>query len=154
MVIGAAGHDINAARLQSAGKCLSIGHHGTNIISEGRLQRLAKRHCLGRNDVHQRPSLKARKQGRIHFLADGSIIAQDHTAARPAQSLVRGAGNYMGVRQGARMSADRDQASDMRHVNMEIGVDGVSNGPKNRKINLTRISRRPCNNKGGTMLFG
>ena len=53
------------------------------------------------------------------------LAAQDQSAARPAQRLVRRGGDEIGVRHGAGMDARGDQSGDVRHVHEEHRADGM-----------------------------
>ena len=59
MGVGAAGDEIGAALLEAAGERLGVGDHRLGVGLEVGLQRLAERHRLGGNDVHQRAALEA-----------------------------------------------------------------------------------------------
>ena len=97
MRIGAAGDDREAGCLKRCGEGLRVLDDGARIGRKARLQRLAQRHRLGGDDMHQGAALEARKHRRIDPPGDVGIIREDHPAARPPQRLVRRGGDDMGV---------------------------------------------------------
>src|SRR5260221_12901851 len=66
------------------------------ITLEGWLLGFVETDRLGRNHMHQRPSLDAGESLRINFFGK-FLFAQDQAATRPAQSLVRRRRHEIGV---------------------------------------------------------
>ena len=52
------------------------------------------------------------------------------------------------------MQASRDQTSEMRHINHEIGTDRIGDLAEFREIPMARIGRTPCDDQLGSMLLG
>src|SRR5437660_7171266 len=97
MSVGTAGDGWASCAGESLGQDLSVGNDLAGVVLEAGLHSLEEAHRLGRDNVHQRPTLDARK----HNLVDGSsefLLAQNHAGAGPAQSLVSGGGNDVGMR--------------------------------------------------------
>ena len=133
MRVGAAGDQVGAALLEAVGERLGVLDHRLGIGLEARLERLAERHRLGGDDVHQRAALEAREDRRVDLLGDRLVIGQHHAAARAAQRLVGGGGDDMGVAERRRMLARRDQPGEMGHVDKQIGADLVAMARKRAK---------------------
>ncbi|KAG0921463.1 hypothetical protein G6F32_015093 [Rhizopus arrhizus] len=110
---------------------------------------LAQRDGLGRDDVHQRAALQAGENGRIDFLRDVAVIAQDHAATRPAQRLVRGGRGDVGMRHGRRVDATGDQPREVRHVGHEDRAHVVGDGTEPRKVQRPGIGRAARNDQLG-----
>ena len=70
------------------------------------------------------------------------LLAEDQAAARAAKRFVRGGGNEVGVRHGARMHARGDEAGDVRHVDEEQRADGARDFAHTREIDDARIGAR------------
>ena len=71
---------------QLLGQHLGVGHDLPRVLGELRLQRLAQRHRLGRDDVHQRPALLPGKDAAV----DGCrqfLTAQNHAERGPRRVL-------------------------------------------------------------------
>ncbi len=125
MGVGAAGDDVAAARLQGLGKHLGVLDDISGISAERGLQRLAERHRLRRDHMHQRSALQAREHRRVDLLGEVFLVGQDHAAARTAQGLVGGRRHHMGMGERARMRAAGDQAGEVRHVDQQERADLV-----------------------------
>ncbi len=125
MRVGAARDDVEAALDERRGKRLRIVGDGARIDLELGLQRLAQHHGFRRDDMHQRPALQPREHRAVDLLADILVVAEDHAAARAAQRLMRCGGDDMRMRQRARMDAAGDEPGEMRHIDHEIGADGL-----------------------------
>ena len=140
MVFGAAGDDLVAAGDDGIGHRLRILHHLLLIGFELGLQRFLERNRLGRDHVHQRAALDARKHDALQFLFDFRIgFGDDDAAARAAQSLVRGRGDDVGVRYGIWIYARRDETRDVGHIDQKISADLVCDGSETRPVDLLRI---------------
>ena len=68
VIVGAAGDEAEAGRLQLLGQRLGVGDHLRGVRLELRLQRLAEGDRLGGDDVHERPALHAGEDGRVDLL--------------------------------------------------------------------------------------
>ena len=90
--------------------------------SELGLQRFAEGDRLGGDDVHQRAALHAGEDGRVDLLLP-VLLAQDETAARAAQRLVRRRGDEVGERHRADVLARGHQPRDVGHVHHEQCAD-------------------------------
>src|SRR5262245_14643136 len=55
-------------------------------------------HRLARDDMLQRPALLPREDGGVELLGDVRLVGEDDSAARPAEGLVRGGRDDVGVR--------------------------------------------------------
>ena len=90
---------------------------------------------------------------RVDFLADLLVVRQHHARARAAQRLVRRGGDDMGVRQRARMQPGGHQSRKMRHVDHEIGADGVGDLAEAREVDDARIGRAAGDDHRGLVLL-
>ena len=138
MRVGAAGDQVGAALLQPPGEHPGIGDDRLCIGLEAGLERLAKRHRLGGDDMHQRPALQAREHCRIDLLGDCFVIGQHHPASRPAQRFVGGSCDDLSVAERGGVFARRDQPGKMRHVDEQDCADLVGNRPEPREIENPR----------------
>ena len=139
--VSAARHGAKPALHQLIRQRLRIADHLGLIDLEIRTQRLAKSHGLGRDHMHQRAALDAGEDRRIDLLRNRLVIGQNHAAARTAQGLVSGRGRHMGMREGRRIEARRDESRKMRHIHQQIGPDLVGNGPHAREVEDARNGR-------------
>ena len=97
------------------------------------VERFLEADGLGGDDVHQRPALDAGEHRAIEVLGE-LLAAEHHAAARPAQRLVRGRRDEIGVRHRARMLAGGDEAGDVRHVGHHERADVVGDRADAREV--------------------
>ena len=91
------------------------------VVPERLALRLQQRDRLGRDDVHERPTLDAREDRLVDRL--GEVGPAEHeAAARSAQGLVGRRRHEVGVRERARVEPRRDEAGDVGHVDHQQGV--------------------------------
>ena len=140
MAVGAAGHDAQSPLLECVRHRLRIGQNLLLVRLESGLERLLESHRLGRDHVHQRPALVARKYGRINrFLV---LRTREYkTAARAAERLVRGAGDKIGDAHRRRVQTRRDQPGVMGNVGHQQRTDAVGNRAETQPVDRERISR-------------
>ena len=100
-----------------------------------------QRHRLGRDHVHQRTALGEREHRLVDPLRQ-LRAAEDHAAARPAQHLVRGGADHVGVRHRRRYRAAGDQADDVRGVDHQVCTDLVGDVPERAEVDQARVRRR------------
>ena len=141
MRVSPARHQLQAACLQALSQGLRIVHDGAGIGFELRPQRLAEGDSLGGDDVHQRSALQARKDRGVDLLGEVRVVCKDDRAARAAQCLMGGGRCNMGMREGARMRAARDEPGEVGHVNQEKRADLVRDLPEPLEIDDARIGR-------------
>jgi hypothetical protein len=139
MSVGAAGDDIEAARLHRFRERLGVLDDAPRVELEGGLQRFAEGHRLGGDHVHQGAALQPGKDRRVDLLGELLLVGEDETAARPTQCLMRGRGDHMGMRERAWMHAAGNQAGKMRHVDHEIGSDLIGDLTAAAKFDDARI---------------
>ena len=92
---------------QGFGQDFGVGDDLARVVLEAGLHSLEEAHRLGRDNVHQRPALDTRK----HNLVDGSsefLLAENHSGAGPAQSLMSGGSHDVGMRHRTGMHAAGD----------------------------------------------
>ena len=116
VVVGAAGDDAVTVLRQAGGERLGVHDDLPLVIAELRLERFVKANGLGGDDVHERAALDAREHGRRRSALANCSLAHDDAAARSAQTLVRGGGDELRVRNRAGMLAAGDEPGDVRHV--------------------------------------
>ena len=88
------------------------------------------------------------------FLAIGLVVHQDDAAARPAQALVRGRGDDVGVRHRVRIDAGGDQAGVVRHVDHEAGADVLGHLGEALEVDAQAVRRRAGDDQLGPVLVG
>src|SRR5699024_11053642 len=125
VVVGAAGHQLDAAGGQRRGQGLGVVHDRLGVVLELRLERLAKADGLGGDDVLQRAALSAGEDGRVDALDQVLVVGQDQAAAGAAQRLVGGGGDHVGVGHRVLVHAARHQASDVGHIHHQHGAVAV-----------------------------
>ena len=89
MRVGAARYNRRPTLNKRVGQDVGVGDHTLNLVAAFRPQRLAKSNCLASDGMHQRSALKSGEYGRIEFLAERLVIAQDDTAPASTQRFVR-----------------------------------------------------------------
>ena len=87
MVVGAAGHQLDAAFLQSCGQSLGVLHDLAGILLELRLQRLAEADGLGGDDVLQRAALGAGEDGGIDPFGQHRVLVRIRPPRGPRRVL-------------------------------------------------------------------
>src|SRR5690606_2066329 len=118
VAFGAAGDDPQTALDQRLGQHLGVLHDLLRVVLELGRERFLERNRFGRDNVHERAALDSREDGGVDdFLVLG--LHHDHTAARPAEGLVGGGGDEIGVRNGVGVDAAGDQASVVGDVDHE-----------------------------------
>ena len=104
--------------------------------------------------MHQRPALHAGEDGGVELLGDLLVVGEDRAAARPAQGLVRGRRDDVGMREWARMHAAGHKAGEMRHVDHQVGADIVGDLAEAAEIDDARIGGAAGDDHFRPMLFG
>ena len=115
-----------------------IGQHLLLVIDELRLHGLQEAHRLGGHDVHQRTALDAGED----VLIDGRgilLLGQDDAGARPAQRLVGGGSDDVGVLAGVGMQARGHQPGDVRHVHHQDRAHRIGGLAEAREIQRARV---------------
>ena len=153
VVVRSAGHELEAIFQQFFGQGLGVPDDLFCIGDEFGRIRLGQRHGHGGHRVHVRPTLQAREDGPVH--GRGVLgPAQQHTAARAAQRLVRGGRDDVRIRHGAVMDASDDQARDVGNIADVVGADVLGDLPENLEINLPRIRGCAGDDDFRPVLFG
>ena len=108
---------------------------------------------LGRNHMHQRAALNARK---YLLVQPGAEIraGQNETAPGPPEGFVGRRGHHVRKRNRRRMDAGGDQSGNMRHVHHQIGAHGLGDFGKFFKIDNSRIGAGPGDDHLGPVRFG
>ena len=130
MVVGTAGHQLDAAFLQSCGQSLSVLHDLAGVLLELRLEGLAEADGLGGDDVLQRAALGAGEHGRVDALGNDRVVGQDQAAAGAAQGLVGGGGHHIGIGHRALVLATGHQTGNVSHIHHQecaVAVGDLSN---------------------------
>ncbi|MNN20665.1 hypothetical protein D3C81_1339560 [compost metagenome] len=92
--------------------------------------------------MHQRPALPAWEHRRVEFFLKLRVgLGQNQSATRPAQGLVGGGGDHIGIRQRVGVQACRDQPGDVGHVDEQVGPDLVGDLPETREVEGLRVGR-------------
>ncbi len=99
-----------------------------------------ERDGLGGDDVLERAALLAGEDAGVQLL--GEVLAgEDEAAAGPAEGLVRGRGDDVGVRDGGGVQARGDQPGEVGHVDHEPGADLVGDAAERGEVELARVGR-------------
>ncbi|MNN18095.1 hypothetical protein D3C81_1313000 [compost metagenome] len=105
--------------------------------------------------MHQRPALPAREHRRVELLLQLRVgLGQDQAATWPAQGLVSGGGDDIGVWQRIGVQACRNQAGDMGHVDEQVGADLVGDLAETWKIQGLGVGRETRHDHLRLMLDG
>ena len=140
MIVGASRYDPDTAVHQSFAQRLRIVDDVLLVHLELRLQCFLEADCLRRDHMHQRTSLDSREDRLVKVvLVCCFLIAENHSAARSAQSLVRGRCHDIRIRDRAWMKSRRNQTGDVRHVNHEHSTAGVRDLTEFLKVDRARV---------------
>ena len=154
MVVGAAGHEAQAAVHHALAEARGILHHMADVLFVRRLRGLAERHGLAGDDVHERAALGAGEHGLVHALGDVLVVCEDEAAARAAQGLVAGGGDDVGVRHGARVRARGHEAGDVGHVHHEVRAHLACDGAHALEVDDARVRARTAHDELRAHLLG
>ncbi len=154
MVVGAAGHQAQAAVHHALAEHARVLHHLVDVRGERRGQRLAEGHGLAGDHVHERTALRTGEHGAVDLLVQLFVVGQDEAAARAAQRFVAGGGHDVGMRHGAGMRARGNQAGDVGHVHHEVRPHLVGDGGHALEIDDARIGARAADDHLGTAFLG
>ena len=153
MVVRAAAYDGRAPLLERLDHSLCIGADLLCIDLEFGLGSFLQADGLACDDVHQRSALDTREDGAVDRLTIG-FLTEDHTAARPAQGLVRGGGHNIRVGDGGGMLTCSDQACDVRHVYDQICAHFVCDAAEGGEVDDARVGGSACHDGLWMKLFG
>ena len=92
VVVGAARDQIKALGLQRLGQSLAVENDLMLVSLELGLESLAEANCLSSNGVHKRTALNTGEYSLVYLLCKLLVVGKYHTAARTAESFVRGGG--------------------------------------------------------------
>src|SRR4029077_12604883 len=143
MVICASGNDSVAVLRNAGSERFCVEDYLPLIFAELRLERFMKTNCLGSDHVHEWAALHAGENSSIDLLRE-LLFANHNAATRPAQTLVRRAGDKLRMRDGARMLASCHEACDVCHVDEQKRADRIRDLAQPREIDDARISRGTC----------
>ena len=115
VVVRAARNDPSALLGESGRQQLGVGDRLTLVVAVFIGRGELEGHRLGGDDVHQRTALDPGEDALVHGLAQ-VLAAEDETAARAAQGLVRGRCHDVRVAEWARVKSRRDEAGDVGHI--------------------------------------
>ena len=141
MIVGAAGHELVPAGQDGLRHRFGVGYDRMRIVLEFRRQRLVERDRFGGDHMHQRAALEAGEDRRVDLLGQVLVVGEDHAAARPAQRLVGGGRDDMGVRERRRVRSARDQPCKMCDVDDEIGADCVADRAETLEVPVPGVGR-------------
>ena len=128
MVVGAAGDQPQPLALQRRRQRRRILDDLPLVGLEFLRHRLAQRHRLGGDDVHERAALSAGEDG----LVDGfrqTLPAEDHAAPGTPQGFVGGGGDHVGIGDGRGVYPRCHQTGDVCHIHHQIGARLVGDLP-------------------------
>ena len=138
MVVSASGADRVAEHTKACSKRLGIEDYLLCVLLERRLECFMKADSLGRDDLHERPSLNAGEDLSINLLGI-LFLAEDEAGTGSTETLMRGCRDKVGDRNGILMDTTCNEACDVRHINEEVGSDGVGNLTESHKVDLARV---------------
>src|SRR3989344_122985 len=131
MVVGPAAHELDLAARELLPERLRIGHYLLAVCLELRGGGLLKRYRDAGGRMVMRPALQVREYRAVDSRAELWILRQpllrhhNHPATRAAERLVGRGGNYVSVRDRARMRARDYEPRDVRDVCGQICADPV-----------------------------
>src|SRR5438067_8659156 len=102
MIVGSAADDAVTVLGQTGGQRLRVDHNLALIIAELRLERFVETNRFCSNDMHQRSTLNAGKDGRVDLFRE-FFFAHHDAAARATQTLVRRRSDKLRMRDRTRM---------------------------------------------------
>ena len=91
--------------------------------------------------MHQRAALHAGEEGLVELLGHVLIVGEEQSAAGPAQSLVRGRGHDMAVRERRGVLAGGDQPGDVRDVGVQDRAALVGDLAEPGEVDLAWVRR-------------
>ena len=139
MVVGAAGHKVNAVGNQHLGHGLAVVHRALLALTELRREALAKGHGLAGDHVHERATLQTREHGAVDGAAE-LLVAHDEPGARAAERLVHGGGHHVRNTHRARVHATGHQTRDVGHIHHQAGTHLVGDLAESREVEGARVS--------------
>jgi hypothetical protein len=110
------------------------------------LERLVEGHALCRDDVHEGTALKPREDGLVEGLGV-DLLAQDQSAAWPAERLVGGRGHEVTVRHGARVLSGSNHPRDVGDVGHDQGPSVAPDRPDPLEVEDPGIGRRAADDQ-------
>ena len=142
MVIGPAGDELDAVRLETFGHGVHVAHHLRLVRGEVGARGLLQCDGEARDGVVMGTALEPWEDAkvdlvlqvvhdRVSFLVDTllAFAVEDHRAARAPQGLVRRGGHHVGVIERRRDHIRGDEAGDVRHVREQKRAGGIGNLP-------------------------
>ena len=151
--IGTARYDAVAAGGEASRQRLGVGDNLCRVELESIAERLTEAHCLGGDQVLERPSLDSRKHRAIEILGV-LLLAQDHPTAWPAQRLVRRGRDEVRHRTGIRMQPGCDQTRGMGDVGVHDGAHLVADLAHAPEVDMARVGRKADHDELRPVLAG
>ena len=146
MIVCSTGYDLNSTIHQSLAECLCVVNNILLVNLKFRLQCLFEADCLGCDHMHQWSALNTREDCFVKvILVRNFLTAQNHSASRSAQCLMRRCRHYMSIRNWAWMKSCCHKSCNMRHIDHEHCTTCVCDLTESLEINGSRISGCPCN---------
>ena len=151
VIVGAARNDAKALRGERRRERRGVGDDLRLVGAKSVGERLAERHRLGGDDVHQRTALETREDRAVDLL--GVLrLAHHHPAARTAQRLVGRRGHEMAMRHRRGMKTGGDQSGDVRDVGHEERAGTVGDLAKAREVDRPAVGRGAADDQLRTVL--
>src|SRR5215469_404712 len=123
---------------QAGGKRFGVQDNLALIFAELRLERFMKANGFCRNYMHERATLHAGENSCIDLFRE-FLSAHNDAATRPAQTLVRGGGDKVRVRDRTGMLPACYETGDVRHVDEQYRANRIRDLTQSQKIDDTRI---------------
>lgn len=140
VVVRAARDELEAALHETRGHGLGVGEHAIDVGRELRTERLAERHRLAGDDVHERPALGTGEDRVVEVLHPISPT-EGYTTPRTTQGLVGGARHVLAVREGAGVPPDGDHPGHVGDVGDQDGPHFVGDLRKGLEVPEARVGR-------------
>ena len=148
MVVGAAGNDVNATLNKDTGHCARVLNNLLLVRLELRFHGFLEGNGLGRNHVHQRPSLVTRKNSKIQFLLNIRVgFCQDQAGPGAAQGLVGRGRRHVRDVDRAGIQPGGDQAGHVGDIGHQVCADLVGDLPESLPVQPARVRGEACHHK-------
>jgi len=152
--VGAAVGQLKALPAKGLGQGGGVLHNPLLQLAEGLGLGQFEADGLGGDDVDVRPALFAGEDAHLDSLGQVGVGGQDAGPARPAEGLVGGEGDHVGVADGGGEDAGRHQTGGVGDVGHEDGPDLVGDSAEGGPVHAPGIGAVAGDDEAGAVLQG